>query len=209
MITSVKSGLGYRATLMQHDDDYINAYLDGDGFVGHKVRLTYRHRSPLMSKLCSEHRRIASIFVHSYHRRPIKELCRYRRPPLHCSSISGTQSRKVCCRLSNIASIGMNGDPCTLREILTWTKYTVTPRILLRLSAVKWPLHILSGVRWQNFCTAPSYPVPGGHASESSLTCLYSERYYSSSNRSLKVTGGQSNLQTRRQKGTDHFLIVP
>jgi len=40
MITSVKSGLGYRATVMRHHDVYLNAYFDGDGFVGRKVRLT-------------------------------------------------------------------------------------------------------------------------------------------------------------------------
>jgi hypothetical protein len=88
MITSVKSGLGYRATLIQHDDVYLNAYLDGDDFVGRKVRFIYHCISRLISELRSEHRRMASTFVHSYHRRLIKELYRYRRPPLHRSCIS-------------------------------------------------------------------------------------------------------------------------
>jgi hypothetical protein len=39
--SSAKSRLRYRVTLIQRHDEYLNAYLDGDGFVGYKVRLTY------------------------------------------------------------------------------------------------------------------------------------------------------------------------
>jgi hypothetical protein len=39
--SSAKSRVRYRVTLIQRHDEYLNAYLDGDGFVGYKVRLTY------------------------------------------------------------------------------------------------------------------------------------------------------------------------